>query len=130
MLTETKPSGAVALVVSGILGLAIGLAFRNWQDAVETAQVVAGLVHYPPDNPFFIYHVKLWTVLHQIGAVLLRLGVGEIAISTLLSGLIGQLSFQALTMTTFAISRRTWLSIGMPCLVLVSGIYDLGVVYP
>ena len=130
MLTETKPSGAVALVVSGILGLAIGLAFRNWQDAVETAQVVAGLVQYPPDNPFFIYHVKLWTVLHQIGAVLLRLGVGEIAISTLLSGLIGQLSFQALTMTTFAISRRTWLSIGMPCLVLVSGIYDLGVVYP
>ena len=130
MLTETKPSGAAALVISGMLGWTFGLAFRNWQDAVETAQVVAGLVQYPPDNPFFIYHVKLWTVLHQVGAVLLRLGVGEIAVSTLLSGLIGQLSFQALAMTTFAISRRTWLSIGMPFLVLVSGIYDLGVIYP
>ena len=125
-----RPTGALALVVSGLLGFAFGLSFRSWQDAAETAQVVAGLVHYPPDNPFFIYHVKLWTVLHQIGAVLLRLGVGEIALSTLLSGLIGQLSFQALTMTTFAISRRTWLSIGIPFLVLVSGIYDLGVIYP
>ena len=48
--------------------------FPDWQVAVETAQVVAGLVTYPADNIFFIYHTKLWTVLHQILAVAARRG--------------------------------------------------------
>ena len=52
--------------------------------AVETAQVVAGLVKYPSGNPFYVYHTKLWTVVHQICAVLLRAGVSEIAVSKLL----------------------------------------------
>jgi len=81
------------LALSGLLGLWIGITgFPNWQVAVETAQVVAGLVTYPSDNPFYIYHVKLWTVLHQVLALLLRLGVSEIALSEMLSGLLGMVS--------------------------------------
>lgn len=49
-------NGAIwVLLLSGILGFRVGmLGFPDWQVAVETAQVVAGLVTYPPDNIFYI----------------------------------------------------------------------------
>ena len=63
------------LLLSGILGFGVGMiGFPDWQVAVETAQVVAGLVPYPPDNIFYIYHTRLWTALHQMLAVALRRG--------------------------------------------------------
>jgi hypothetical protein len=37
-----------------------------WQDAVEPAQVIAGLVRYPPDNPVYQHSTRTWTLLHQI----------------------------------------------------------------
>jgi hypothetical protein len=42
------------LLLSGLLGFRVGMTgFPDWQVAVETAQVVAGLVPYPPDNIFY-----------------------------------------------------------------------------
>ena len=65
------------LLFSGVLGWHVGAgAFADWQVAVESAQVVAGLVHYPAGNPFYVYHTKLWTVLHQVLAVLLAAAIG------------------------------------------------------
>ena len=63
----------LVLIVSGIGGFHAGfVTFPDWQVAVETAQVTSGIVAYPPGNPFLLYHLKLWTVLHQIcGALLL-----------------------------------------------------------
>jgi hypothetical protein len=51
--------------------------FPDWQVAVETAQVTARIVRYPTQTPFSVYHAELWTVLHQVLAVFLRLGVSE-----------------------------------------------------
>jgi hypothetical protein len=46
---------AAVLVVSGIGGFHAGMVtFPDWQVAVETAQVVAGIVRYPVDNPFYL----------------------------------------------------------------------------
>jgi hypothetical protein len=57
------------LIASGVLGFRVGyVGFPTWHVAVQTAQVLAGLVTYPPDNPFYIYHARLWTLLHQLGA--------------------------------------------------------------
>ena len=62
------------LAASGALGFRVGyIGFPTWHVVAQTAQVLAGFVIYPPDNPFYIYHTKLWTILHQIGAVLLRI---------------------------------------------------------
>ena len=92
------------LAASGLLGFHVGMVgFPTWQVAVETAQVVAGLVTYPPGNPFYVYHTKAWTILHQICAVLLKAGVSEIALSKALSGLLGMASFQALALLAYAI---------------------------
>jgi hypothetical protein len=71
----------VVLAPSGIGGFHVGMVtFPDWQVAVETAQVVAGIIHYPSENPFCLYHLKVWTVLHQIGALLLLSGLSEIAL--------------------------------------------------
>jgi len=119
------------LAVSGLLGYFVGSrGFPEWQVPVETAQVLAGIVRYPPDNPFLIYHLKLWTVLHQICAAFLAAGVSEIRLSMWLSGITGMLSFQALAMTTFAFSRSSWISVATTIVVFVSGATNYGVRYP
>lgn len=119
------------LAVTGLLGYYVGSrAFPEWQVPVETAQVIAGIVRYPPDNPFLIYHLKLWTILHQICAVLLAVGVSEIRLSVMLSGATGMLSFQALAMTAFAFSRSIWISLATAIIVFVSGAANFGVRYP
>jgi len=114
------------LIVSGVLGFAVGaIKFPTWQVAVESAQVVAGIVQYPAGNPFYIYHVKLWTILHQICAVLLLSGVSEISLSIALSGLLGMVSFQALAMIVYALSADIVLSIAAPFVIFVSHCFSL-----
>ena len=119
------------LTVSGSLGFFIGISrFPTWQVAVEAAQVVAGIVQYPADNPFYIYQLKLWTVLHQICALLLQAGISEITLSRLVSGLLGMVSFQALSVLVWAVSRDGLLAIGVPALILYSRAAEHGAVYP
>lgn len=122
--------GARVLLVSGAIGAAAGVVLATWQVAVETAQVTAGLVHYPPDNPFFIYHVKLFTLLHPLCAALLYVGLSETAVSICVSGLMGMLSFQALATIVYALSRHEWLAVAAACAIAMSRVTNHGVVYP
>jgi hypothetical protein len=114
-----------------MLGFRIGLiGFPTWHIPVETAQVVAGLVRYPPDNPFYIYHTRLWSLVIQLCAVLLRAGISEITLSLALSGLLGMISFQGLALVTYAIGRDALVAIAAAVVVFVSGVTDYGPVYP
>jgi hypothetical protein len=124
-------NAVVVLAASGIGGFHAGMVtFPDWQVAVETAQVVAGIVRYPNDSPFYEYHLKLWTVLHQICALLLVSGVSEIALSKLLSGLLGMVSFQALAMIVYALGRDSLLAIGSAFLISFTRTAEYGVTYP
>ena len=125
-------TGAFAtLALSGLIGYYAGSrAFPEWQVPVETAQVLAGIVHYPPGNPFLIYHLKLWTILHQICAAFLAVGVSEARLSIWLSGATGMLSFQALAMTAYAFSRSIWLAVATSIVVFLSGATNYGIRYP
>lgn len=130
-VSASRTGAFATFVVSGVIGYYVGSrGFPEWQVPVETAQVIAGLVSYPPDNPFFIYHLKLWTILHQIGALLLSAGMSEIRLSIILSGLTGMVSFQALATTAYAFSRSVWLSTIAAIVVFISGATDYGVRYP
>ena len=114
-----------------MLGFRIGLiGFPTWHIPVETAQVVAGLVRYPPDNPFYIYHTRLWSLVIQLCAVLLRAGISEITLSLALSGLLGMISFQGLALVTYAIGRDALVAIAAAVVVFVSGVTDYGPIYP
>jgi hypothetical protein len=122
---------AATLVVSGVLGLHAGaVQFPVWQVAVETAQVVAGVVRYPTVTPFSVYHAELWTILHQVLAVFLRFGVSEITLSRGLSGVLGMLSFQAIALVVYAISRDALTAIGASALVWATHAAEFGVLYP
>ena len=119
------------LLLSGILGFRVGmLGFPDWQVAVETAQVVGGLVPYPPDNIFYIYHTRLWTVLHQILALALRAGVSELTLSLIVSGVQGMLTFQALALFVYALSRDILLAVGAAALIFFTRSAEYGTVYP
>jgi hypothetical protein len=122
---------AAVLVVSGIGGFHAGMVtFPDWQVAVETAQVVAGIVRYPVDNPFYLYHLKLWTVLHQVCALLLQAGISEIALSKIVSGVLGMVSFQAIALIVYALSRDALLAIGSVFLIAITRTAEYGVNYP
>lgn len=121
----------LVFVASGLLGFRVGwVGFPDWQVAVETAQVVAGVVHYPVPTPFYVYHTKVWTILHQLLAVGLRAGASEIQLSLFVSGLLGMLSFQALALFVYTLSRDTLLAVGSAFLVLFSRSSEFGVAYP
>jgi hypothetical protein len=119
------------LLLSGILGFRVGMVgFPDWQVAVETAQVVAGLVTYPPDNIFYVYHTRLWTALHQILALALRAGVDEMTLSLIVSGVQGMLTFQALALFVYAFSRDVLLAVGAAALIFFTRSAEYGTVYP
>jgi hypothetical protein len=122
---------AAVLVFTGLLGLVVGI-FRvpSLQVAVESAQVVAGIVQYPPGNAFYIYHTKLWTLLHQAGALLLVAGVSELALSRSISGLLGMMAFQALGMSVYALSRHVSLAIAASIVIVLTGVAEGIAVYP
>ena len=58
----------------------------------RAAQVLAGLVTYPPDSPIAIAQARLWSLVPQCGALLLSLGMSEAVLSQILSGLLGLVS--------------------------------------
>jgi hypothetical protein len=122
---------AAVLIVAGVLGFRAGMVqFPDWQVAVETAQVVAKVVRYPTATPFSVYHAELWTILHQVLAVFLRLGASEITLSRVLSGVLGMLSFQAIGLVVYAISCDALVAIGACALVWVTHTSEFGVLYP
>jgi hypothetical protein len=130
-MSDRRYLALVVLCVSGLLGFRVAyVEFPTWQVAVETAQVVAGLVKYPAGNPFYIYHTKLWTVVHQIAAVMLRAGLSEIVLSKLISGLLGMVSFQALSMLVYALSADVLMGIGTPFLIFYTRAAEHGSAYP
>lgn len=51
--------------------LAVGR-HATWQAPVENGQMLAGLVPFLPENPYHLYLVKLWSLLNQASALLLR----------------------------------------------------------
>ena len=130
---EKQAPSQVALVLffTGFFGFCIG-AFgqTTWQVAVETSQVVAGIVEYPKYNPFYIFQTTLWTIVHQICAIFLLLGVSERMLSLLLSGFLGMLSFQALALCVFALSQNKILAIVSPVFIYFIRAVDFGVIYP
>jgi hypothetical protein len=121
---------AWVMLFSGLMGLFLGIA-TGWQVAVESAQVVAGIVQYPRDNPFAMYHLKTWTLLHQVPAAMLALGIPERAVALAIAGLTGMISFMALALCAYACGASRLLASMVPVVLLGTGVYgEVSSVYP
>ena len=116
---------AVLLIVTGLIGFYFGMFhYGTYQTAVESAQVLAGIVQYPPSNPFYIYHVKLWTIISQMLAVFLYFGVTEYTLNLAVSGIMGLLVFQSLALLVWVLSRNFFLAMCSSILIFMYIIFD------
>jgi hypothetical protein len=121
---------ATVLIFSGLAGFSLGLSNATWQVTVESGQVLAGIVRYPPDNPFYIYHIKLFAIINQISVLLLRLIGSEKVISIFVSGLLGMISFMAIATLIFAVNRSITISILGVILIYFANYVGNGAIYP
>lgn len=117
-------------LASSVLGLLLGLGHATWQFSVESGQVIAGLVTYPPSNPFYVYHLKLWTLVVQLSGLLLRAGMSEIAVSYAISGLLGLVSISALALVVYALTEDRAVSLLAPFFIHLTPAPQYGVGYP
>ena len=90
LVAEHAPSRQQVVAVlagRGAIGLFFGVVpYPSWSDALEPAQVLAGLVSYSPHNPVYLYSARTWTVLHQVLALFLSWGFSERPLTLMLSG--------------------------------------------
>ncbi len=117
-------------LLSGLLGFLFGVLYPYPQDAVEAAQVISGVVPYPQPTVWYLLISSVWVLLDQICAFFLLLGVSELALSYLVSGLLGMISFQALSLTVLAFSNSCLLSVATPFFILLTRAYAFDVNYP
>jgi hypothetical protein len=120
----------MVVAIAGLVGFAIGWTHPALQAALESAQVLAGVVKYPGSNPYYVYHVSLWTLCTQIPALALKLGASELSLTLFISGVMGMLSFQALALITFATSESRWLAVATPIVIFGTRLWDVATLYP
>jgi hypothetical protein len=61
------------------IGLLLGLLAQvTSQEGLDGSLVLAGIVHYPPQSLMNQYFLGSWTIIHQLGALLLRAGGGDV----------------------------------------------------
>lgn len=119
----------LVVVLSGISGFILGLAYPIWQVIAESSQILAGLVNYSRENTHYLFNVKAWSVLNQIGAFALMLGVSEKTLSWMMSGCIGMLYFQGISIFVFALGGSL-VSILIPFFIYYTHSAEFGVSYP
>jgi hypothetical protein len=119
---DSKSDVLHVFAISGMIGFLAALLGRvNWQVSIESAQVVSGIVQYADKSPFYLFHTKVWSLLTQIPAFFLFLGVTERSLSIVISGFAGAFSFQALSLIIYAVSNRKLLALLSPMFIYITG---------
>jgi hypothetical protein len=112
------------------VGLLLGLGNARWQVSVETGQVLAGLTPYGPENPWYMYHVKVFSLVNHLSALLMALTENEIATSLMVSGLVSMVSILGLGTLIFALCGSPLVAIAGAVFIAVNNLVGEGVVYP
>ncbi|MBF0449295.1 MAG: hypothetical protein HQK75_01185 [Candidatus Magnetomorum sp.] len=89
-----------------------------WTHNVESAQVLANVMHYPDENPMNIGHRGLYSLFIQIPALFLMMGIPEWSLCILFSGLQCAIAFSAVSLIAFIFSRHLIFSLTFPVLLL------------
>ena len=125
-----RDSFRICLLASALLGAAIGLCFPVAHVAIEPAQVLAGVVEYPPENPFGLYQRRVWTLWHPLLALPLAAGVPERALAFATSGAVGALGFSAIAAFAWACGAPLLLAIASPVVLWLLDPIRWGFNYP
>ncbi|MEE9542800.1 MAG: hypothetical protein V3V95_03320, partial [Thermodesulfobacteriota bacterium] len=120
---------ASLLVISALFGILMGYDSANWQVSVETGQVLSGIVSYPPDNPNYLYHLKVFTIITHISALLLYVTGSEIVSSYIVSSILGMVLFCSLSTLIYAVNRNIWAALLGAVFIYYVKYFAPGVVY-
>lgn len=126
-----KKMNRLLLLLSAFSGAAIASGRRAvWQDPLESAQVLAGLVTYPSDNPFYAFHVKVWSIINQIVALMLFSGMPESTTSLLLSAMVGAISFAGIFLITESVGKNPYVAFLAPMFMYSLSLVGASSAYP
>lgn len=106
------------LYFSACLGFVVGVVWRpDWQWSLEVAQIAAGTVTLPANNPLRIFSNHLYApFLIWPQALLLKAGMSSMSVSILFSGLQSALSFMAVTSVLLVFSENITVALVVPFL--------------
>jgi len=118
------------IISSGLIGFVVGIfILPEWMDSVENAQLMAGLVVYPVSTPQYIFQKNLWSLVNQMCSLFLLMGVGEITLSYIISGLLSSVAFMAFSCTIWCFNKKFILALLLPFFILYTNIINFGVNY-
>ena len=89
-----------------------------WTHNLESAQIIANLMNYPDDNPMNIAHRGLYSLIIQIPAFLLYVGISEWTLCVLFSGIQCGIAFSTVSLITLIFSRNLLFSLTLPIILL------------
>jgi len=128
---DVPPAGfRTCLWLSLALGSVLGFVLGPESRAIDGANVLAGIVRYPLNNPAGAYFHNLWTMLHQIPAGLLLLGIPDTAIHLLISVGFAAATCCGISPLVFGLTRSVGLALSMTTTIVIGGQHVPGPDYP
>jgi hypothetical protein len=110
---EARRRAPLSLILSALtIGIAFGLfSPGSEQEAVDGSLVLAGLVDYPSQSPMSEYFLGTWTLIHQIGATMLRAGLDQTRVSEIFFVIPCALLVAAYASIIYCFTGRYWCSL-------------------
>jgi hypothetical protein len=107
---ETTPRSLMilALAIGALLG---ALAPATIQDGFDGSLVLAGYIDFPAQAPMNHYFLDSWTIIHQIGALMLRAGLDQAYVNELIFLFPCTLMVCAYATVVYCFSGQYWLSL-------------------
>ncbi len=118
------------LMVLIFIGAGLGGAMGPEGRFIDGALVIAGEVRYPETSVMGAYFRNLWTILHQIPAALLALGIPVRVIHVLFNVTFISIAFAGISLLAYAFTSSSLLSILIALAVIVARGHLLGPDYP
>ena len=122
---------SILVILNLVFGFLVGVCHSTWQNAINNSQMVAGVVKYSENHPWYTCIMKTWTIWDQIGAIFLVLGGNERTLSILISGIMGAVFFLAFSTLVYSLCNHLPISVAFPFLMYFLDLdTDFGVTYP
>lgn len=101
---------------SFLLGVVLGSLNPSLLYSVERAQVISGVVIFPPHLPMAIHDGRVFSMLIDAAALLLHFGLDESIVCRLLSALMGGLAYLTMSFVAFAFTADRLAAFAAPIL--------------
>ena len=99
------------MLCAGALGAFLGLTEAVDQRVVEASLVLAHQIQYPPNQIMAEYYYNSWTLINQIGALFLDLGLDQVTLNYLFASIAPGILVAAYAMAVWGLTKRPLFSV-------------------